>query len=104
MVSPISVDDGVLNWNGTPLQLLYPLCCTVVIRGVWVDRFVGVTAVLRSAVLLKVVGWIASLLLCVRLVNPRLREFFLFTLYRPRAGIVQHTTSNTYYCYHVPGT
>ena len=94
MVSPISVDDGVLNWNGTPLQLLYPLCCTVVIRGVWVDRFVGVTAVLRSAVLLKVVGWIASLLLCVPVVRPRRRDhFFFLPLYRPRDGIVQRTSS-----------
>ena len=47
-----SLDDGVLRSNWTPLQLLYVICCTAVIHGGWVHRFVGVTAVLRSAVLL----------------------------------------------------
>ena len=36
-----------------PLQLLYVICCTAVIHGGWVDRFVGVTVVLRSAVLMQ---------------------------------------------------
>ena len=34
-----------------PVLLLYVTWCTAVIHG-WVDRFVGVTVVLRSAVLL----------------------------------------------------
>ena len=51
VVSPRSLDDGVLRSNWAPLQLPYVICCTDVIRG-WVDRFAGVTAVLRSAVLL----------------------------------------------------
>ena len=34
------------------LYLVYVFCCTDVIHGGWVDRFVGVTVVRRSAVLL----------------------------------------------------
>ena len=42
---------------------VYIICCIAVVHGWWVDRFVGVTAVvLRSAVLLSVGGSIASLL------------------------------------------
>ena len=35
-----------------PLLLLYVTCCTAVLHGGWVDRFVGVTVVLRAVVLL----------------------------------------------------
>ena len=52
VVSPLFLDDGVLRYNWTPLQLLYVICCTAVVHGGLVDQFVGVTAVLRSAVLL----------------------------------------------------
>ena len=51
-------------------------CCTAVIHGGWVDRFVGVTVVLCFAVLLSVGEYIASLLLCVPVVCPRLLLFF----------------------------
>ena len=77
-------------------HLLY--CC--ITHGGWVDRFVGVTAVLRNAVLLyyRVVGWwIGSFLWCVAVVCPRgfVGYFVLsFSRYRPRAGIVQRTTSS----------
>ena len=47
-----SLDDGVLRLHWTPLQLLYVIRCTAEIHGGWVDRFVGVTAVLCSALLL----------------------------------------------------
>ena len=39
----------------TSTAAVYVFCCTFVLHG-WVDRFVGVTVVLRSAVLLKVGG------------------------------------------------
>ena len=79
------------------------------------DRLVGVTAVLGTAVLLlyyRVVGgWIGSSLWCVAVVCPRVRGLFLFILIfsrynRPRAGVVQRTTSddiNTYTWYLVCG-
>ena len=50
VVSPLSVDL-------LPRLCTYVICCTAaVIHGGWVDRFVGVTVVLRSAVLLSVGG------------------------------------------------
>ena len=47
-----ALDDGTLRTNWTHVLLLYVICCTAVTHGGWVDRFVGVTAVLRTAVLL----------------------------------------------------
>ena len=43
---------GAFTALSRPLPLLYVICCTAVIHAGWVDRFVGVTVVLRSAVLL----------------------------------------------------
>ena len=60
------------------LLLLYVICCTAVTHG-WVDRLVGVTAVLRTAVLwYRVVGgWIGLFVavVCLR-VRGLLFSFF----------------------------
>ena len=41
----------------TSIAAVYVICCTpAVIHGGWVDRFVGVSVVLRSAILLPVSG------------------------------------------------
>ena len=46
-----TLDDVVPRSNWTPL-LQYVIFFTAGIHGGWVDRFVGLTAVLRSAILL----------------------------------------------------
>ena len=51
-------------------------CCTAVVRGSWVDRFVGVS----------MGSWV--FFFC----------YFHFPLYRPRASIVQRTTSSHFNC------
>ena len=50
VLSPL--DDGALRTNWMHIHLLlYVICCTSVIHGGWVDRLMGVTAVLRTALL-----------------------------------------------------
>ena len=48
---PLDLPTMILR--GTTFTAVYVICCTVaVLHGGWVDRFLGVTVILRSAVLL----------------------------------------------------
>ena len=104
MVSPL--DDGVLcvrtgyRFTTAVRHLLY--CC--ITRGGWVDRFVGVPAVPRTAILLWCCNtglWVGASVRSCGVVAVSCSHgfvgcfFFLFflPLYRPRAGIVERATS-----------
>ena len=76
VVSPLSLDDGALcvrtGYTSTTAvrHLLY--CCTT--HGAWVDRFVGVTAVLIQ----QWVDRLVPVVCCCRVSTPVRVFFFLF--------------------------
>ena len=83
----------------TPATAVSHLLYYCITKGGWVDRFVGVTDVLRAAVV-QGCGWVDRFVPMVCCCGVSMRGLFLFLLfflplYRPRhAGVVQRTTIN----------